>query len=1162
MVFGTMNLRGATGTNTWANGDVTGVWSSTSTTTDWRSTTIPNAPGWMAQSATASGNNGTVTLDMNATVGQLNNGGGSGGNHFTVNGTGFTLTLDGTGLGTNKFGDTEVAALFHSSSINALIVQPSIVMSNTDLDIGTTFGTTGAGASNVVGVLGVTTLNNAGNSGNAAAAHNIFIKGAGAKSTINTVVINSRIGTTGAGIVISNTLGSGNVLLASSLGPGVVNVFQNAGSTLILLGTNNTYPGNTTITAGTLKLGVANAIPGGATAGNVSVNGTLDLNTFSDSLNGLSGAGIVDTLAGGTPVLSVGGNNASSTFSGVIQDTVGALALVKTGSGIFTLGGANTYGGTTTISNGTLLVNGSLGTNVVTVGNGATLGGAGILAGPVTVQSGGNLVPGSGIGAAGVVLSFYNGLTLAPGSFTTMKVQTGNLNDQVATGVTISYGGALTVLNSGGALALNDKFTLFKAGNYTGNLMSITLPALGAGLIWSNSLSSDGRLTVVTGTVTTAVISNLPATGVQAATAILNGRVVSTGNQVPTVTVYYGPADGGANPAAWSQSIVLGLVDGNFSCPVTGLSASTTYYFAAAATNAAGTVWAIPSRSFTTLTVFPPGVANLPVSGVKDTSAILNGQVTSTGNEVPTITLHYGPTDGGANAAAWSQNVVLGLKNGSFSLAAAGLATNALYYYAASASNSAGTTWAAPSQSFTTLATYVPIAAFLPPQSQILSDMVLANNYFTNKWPMPGCSSCLDGGHSSDIWTRATYFEGDLALYRINLDTNIYNYAVQWGTFHNWSLRSGDANITPDDQGAGMEYIELYQLDTTQTNRLAHIVNNANYWVSNNIGLSAWWYVDSIHMSMPVFAKLSVLNSNVISTLNSNALYSPAMYAWFHSIKSVFGRSNGLYNATDHLWWRDTNFMANYTASDGTKQKCYWSRGNGWAFAALARTMDVLPTNDLHYAEYLQTFQEMAAALKAVQRTDGFWNVNLGYTNDFPGPESSGTACFTYGLAWGIRHGYLDANTYLPAVVNGWNALAIGALHHSTGLDNGFLGYEQSSGSQPADGQPVTYTSVPNFDDYGLGLFLLAGSQVYQLSSSPGIVMSPPVLTNNQAHLDFTIISSLTNVPLNLLQADQLGAGWITNRTAVFTTNVAGVSYHFTSSNNVATRFYRIQAGP
>jgi hypothetical protein len=69
-------------------------------------------------------------------------------------------------------------------------------------------------------------------------------------------------------------------------------------------------------------------------------------------------------------------------------------------------------------------------------------------------------------------------------------------------------------------------------------------------------------------------------------------------------------------------------------------------------------------------------------------------------------------------------------------------------------------------------------------------------------------------------------------------------------------------------------------------------------------------------------------------------------------------------------------------------------------------------------------------------------------------------------------------------------------------------------------------------------------------------------LTNNQVQLNFTVISSLTNVQLNLLQTDQLGAGWITNRAATLTTNIAGISYRFTIPNNTSIRFYRIQAGP
>jgi unsaturated rhamnogalacturonyl hydrolase len=374
------------------------------------------------------------------------------------------------------------------------------------------------------------------------------------------------------------------------------------------------------------------------------------------------------------------------------------------------------------------------------------------------------------------------------------------------------------------------------------------------------------------------------------------------------------------------------------------------------------------------------------------------------------------------------------------------------------------------------------MAGSMPSRAQILSDMALANTYFTNKWPTPGCSSCLPGNRPSNIWTRGTYFEGVLAFYRINQDPAIYDYAVQWGTFHNWALRYGDTDTAPDSQCAPQSYIELYQFDTTQTNRLTHAISNANYWVSSPT-VSRWTYVDAIHMSMPMFAKL------VPITGNTN--YAAKMYSYFNYTKSTIGPSNGLYNTTDHLWWRDTSFLTNYTASDGTTQKCYWSRGNGWAFVALARTMDVLPTNDAHYAEYRQTFQEMAVAIKAVQRLDGFWNVNLGYTNDYPGPETSGTAMFTYGLAWGINKGYLDINTYLPAVINGWNALATGALHHSTNSDNGFLGYVQSTGSKPADGQPVTYDSVPNFEDYGLGAFLLAGSQVHALNALPVITNQP-----------------------------------------------------------------------
>lgn len=117
--------------------------------------------------------------------------------------------------------------------------------------------------------------------------------------------------------------------------------------TLILSNANNNYTGGTTISAGTLQLGVANALP----VGPVSVTGTLDLNTFSDSIDGLSGAGIVETVAGGSPTLTVGAAGGSGTFSGTIT---GTLNVLKSGAGTETFSGGYSYTGTTTVTGGTL----------------------------------------------------------------------------------------------------------------------------------------------------------------------------------------------------------------------------------------------------------------------------------------------------------------------------------------------------------------------------------------------------------------------------------------------------------------------------------------------------------------------------------------------------------------------------------------------------------------------------------------------------------------------------------------------------------------------------------------------------------------------------------------------------------------------------------------
>ncbi|MCX6896854.1 MAG: autotransporter-associated beta strand repeat-containing protein [Verrucomicrobia bacterium] len=118
--------------------------------------------------------------------------------------------------------------------------------------------------------------------------------------------------------------------------------------------TANTYGGDTTISAGTLVLGAANAIPSGASKGNVTVTGTLDVNGFSPTINGLNGAGTITNSIAGTQTLTVGGNDASGLFTGIIKTGTGGLNVTKTGAGTQTLSGANTFTGVLTLNQGVL----------------------------------------------------------------------------------------------------------------------------------------------------------------------------------------------------------------------------------------------------------------------------------------------------------------------------------------------------------------------------------------------------------------------------------------------------------------------------------------------------------------------------------------------------------------------------------------------------------------------------------------------------------------------------------------------------------------------------------------------------------------------------------------------------------------------------------------
>lgn len=356
-------------------------------------------------------------------------------------------------------------------------------------------------------------------------------------------------------------------------------------------------------------------------------------------------------------------------------------------------------------------------------------------------------------------------------------------------------------------------------------------------------------------------------------------------------------------------------------------------------------------------------------------------------------------------------------------------------------------------------------AQVLPKSDEILAKMVLANKYFMDKWPNPGKDIVTDKTRPSNLWTRATYYEGLMGLYYISNDTSYYKYAVDWAESHDWEPTYGKLSTRDGDhQCCGQTYLELYLLDP-KPEKIAPITTNIDNMV-NSSKSDDWSWVDAMQMSMPVFAKLGVVYNDV--------KYFDKMYDLYNFTKTQHG-TNGLYNQADGLWWRDKDFDPPYKTPNG--KTSYWSRGNGWVYAALVRVLDVIPETETHYQEYLDNYKEMSAALIQIQREDGFWNPDLADPDNYGGKETSGTGFFVYGLAWGINNSILDSATYMPAIIKGWNGLQNDALHN-----NGFLGWVQGTGKQASDGQPLSYTKMPNFEDFGLGAFLLAGSETYKLA--------------------------------------------------------------------------------
>jgi len=369
---------------------------------------------------------------------------------------------------------------------------------------------------------------------------------------------------------------------------------------------------------------------------------------------------------------------------------------------------------------------------------------------------------------------------------------------------------------------------------------------------------------------------------------------------------------------------------------------------------------------------------------------------------------------------------------------------------------------------------FTAAAQTLPSQATVLAEAGKVADYWIAHDPwLPGVAS-----HN---WTGSTLMNGYLALFEMDGNQKYFNYASTWATHYSYTLNGSDTDTFCDHYACGETFFILYKLTgSNDSTKIRHIKADIDYQTGlGSGGYKFWGFVDALNQGGPSFALVSVLE-------NSSAV-SEHMYQMYLHLKTTANSGLNLWNTTDHLWYRDTSQKS---------PKQYWSRGDGWAVLMHAKMLQTLPPSDPHYAEYVSTFQQQMAALIKVQRSDGLWNVDLANPNNFPGPESTGSACFMYGLAYGIRTGILDSATYMPALVKVWNGFVNVCIHP----DNGMLGYIQGTGSSPSSRQPVNYnntnvnhTGGDNRDgDFGYGLFLLGAAEVARLAGgSPPPVAAP-----------------------------------------------------------------------
>jgi unsaturated rhamnogalacturonyl hydrolase len=307
------------------------------------------------------------------------------------------------------------------------------------------------------------------------------------------------------------------------------------------------------------------------------------------------------------------------------------------------------------------------------------------------------------------------------------------------------------------------------------------------------------------------------------------------------------------------------------------------------------------------------------------------------------------------------------------------------------------------------------------------------------------------------IWTWSVLYTGFMAASQSTGDHKYRDAMRSMSQSFDWSLRSHLPNA--DDQSIAQTYLELYLLDApkhpnriTPTRGELDAVAKLDTLKPGDPRIP-WWWCDALFMAPPVWARMYAATND---------------HAYIDYIDKQWQLTTDLlYDTDEHLYARD----ASYKSKRGPNgKKIFWSRGEGWVMAGIARTLQFLPKDDPQRPFYIHQLREMSARVAALQQPDGLWTASLLDPANFPQPEISGSALMLYAITYGVNEHLLDAKKYHPVIQNAWR----GMLHHV--YADGRLGDIQQTGAEPA------YYLPGSSYNYGVGGYLLAASELKRLS--------------------------------------------------------------------------------